>query len=272
MNQNYIKIALSFIRDMLFIAIVAKAISLSISFFIPSIGVYRNWSDIKSSIAYHRYDFWDAFVAPTKKRSNNNKNLQHINTPLFSIDNLMLKAVYKDKNGGYIVIEDKKDRKSKLLSMGEIYKGYKLIGIYPKKAIFTSKGKRYQVTFGKNDILILKSLNKQLPITKNIQVAVKQKDVLYYRKHFKEIWKDISINEYKKNGKIKGFRVDYININSIFGKLGLRAGDIIIKVNDEPLTNFNYAFELYKNIEDYDQIKLTILRNHKIKDIIYEVN
>ena len=87
-----------------------------------------------------------------------------------------------------------------------------------------------------------------------------------------KIWKNISIHEVKKNGKINGFKVNKINQNSVFAKLGLKEGDLIIKLNNKKLDSYREALKIYKHIDDLDSVQIVVMRNNQEVELVYEIN
>jgi len=53
---------------------------------------------------------------------------------------------------------------------------------------------------------------------------IERHDVYDYVNHFDKIWKEISIDGSRKNGKLDGFLIKWIKPNSILAKIGLKKG------------------------------------------------
>jgi len=262
-NQQFLKI----IFNIFILALIGKGISLVFSLFLPHFGV--NYIKDYSINLYHSYNFSKAFGL----YSNSKKTISI--KPTYQLKNIKLKAIYiNNKNGkGLIVIEDRK--KLFFIFTGDTFKGYKLIDITPTKAIFEKDNKHYELSLKeeslKDKIDIITSSNSKIILNKKI--AILKKDIDKYKKNFNEIWKNISITEERdpQTKKIKGFRITYINKNSIFSKIGLKKDDIIIGANNKIFHNYADVFKLYNNIDKYNAIKLMIIRNNQQKDIEYEI-
>lgn len=76
----------------------------------------------------------------------------------------------------------------------------------------------------------------------------------------------------REGRKIKGFKVNFVKRGSDFSKLGLKRGDIIKSLNGEELTDYNRAFEFYKNIDTVENLTLTIQRGQEEMELNYEIN
>ena len=224
------------------------------------------------TLPYLRFDVKNAFYIHNENRIKKPTKPQE---PLYKIDNMELTGIYREsETNGFIVFYDKRDRKQHILSVGEVYKGYRLEKITPQEGIFVRNNKRYRLSFKNN---LKKSVQSD-----NVTKIEKYEDeparivpktlVTKYTSDFKAIWKDISIKEEIKNGKIDGFKIRSIKRGSVFEELGLKKGDIIIAVNDKPIKTYKAAFDIYQNILKYSDIKIKILRNGVEKEFEYEIH
>jgi len=92
-----------------------------------------------------------------------------------------------------------------------------------------------------------------------------------YVKDMDKIWKDISLSQHRNNGKLDGFKINYVKKNSDFEKLGLKRGDVLKAINAQELNSMNAAMEFYKEINDIENLTLTVERNGKSEDLEYEI-
>jgi len=270
-NTKLISIAII----LLSLLLVAKLISLSVWWFLPSDGVEYTQAKSYKSI-YQRVNFKNMLDAPKKQPKIVEDSSTNSNGVEYSINNLLLKGLYGNKTSGYaIVAKLTQPEVTSVIGIGEIYAGYKLKEIYQDRVIFTKNSKDYKLT------LMNASKNNAL---NNVITKVKEKEIVYedehkvtrndinnYAAHPEKIWKDIGIKAYKKNGKITGFIVTRIKANSKMAQLGLQKGDIMIRANNIELTSPNDAINLYKNIKKIDTLELVVLRDGQEKEIIYEI-
>ncbi len=167
-----------------------------------------------------------------------------------------LKALYKDNDKGFVIIYDKKNI---FIDLNGYYKGYKLVTINKNSAIFEKNSKKY--------ILKFKNTNNNFTnISESEKVKIKKSYIKSVKNNPLKIWNNINIINTPN-----GYKITYIKPHSIFDKIGLKTGDIIIAVNNKKL-NDNLAWKLYKNIEKYEDLDITIKRNNTIKVIRYEIN
>jgi type II secretion system protein C len=201
-------------------------------------------------------------------------------------DPYKLNALFLGTGGDFIIIED--GQKVEFVNLGATYKIYKLVDIKMDKAIFEVYGSKYTLNVGKSETLPRKEIvtqtiteldgkatqiqPKEMKVTRTpryLQVA--KTELKNYTGDVKKIWKEIKIKDIKENGKIKGFEIKQIVPQSIFERLGLLQGDIIVAINNKKITKYSEAFYFYRNILKYKSLKITVLRNNQQKDIEYAI-
>lgn len=171
---------------------------------------------------------------------------------------LTLKAIYRNGKRGFVIIEDK--GKTHFVDLGTSYKGYKLIAIYPDSAIFQKNGKKYKIEFSKEK-------NTQHFTYEPYRQVLPKKTFIQYKNDLNAIFRNIGIAK-----DTQGYRITYVKKGSIFDRLGLKKGDILIEVNGRILNNDADAWDLYKNADKFDHYEVIILRNHQKKVLEYEVD
>ncbi len=179
--------------------------------------------------------------------------------PIATLKDIKLKGVYYDGQKGFVIIEDK--NKTYFIDLNKKYKGYKLIKIALNYAIFEKNQKEYKIVMKKEKI------HSNYKIINEPVKYVKKKVFLEYKNNLSKIWKNIGIIKTDK-----GYKITYINKNSIFYKLGLRRRDILLEVNGRKLKNDADAWDLYNNADKFNQFEIKILRDNQIKVLNYEMD
>ncbi len=224
------------------------------------------------------------------KRYNIKKNYQDKIIPTQTLEvkkqeykllaNVVLQAIYSmSEEKGWIVVAESST--THMLAVGESFKGYKLIRVYVNYVIFSKANVEYKLEL-KSDKKLNYSITKKAKTNKpqddeNIivlddKVSVKRAYLNSYINNFDKIWKDIRIKESRdSNGKINGFKVTDMNTKGVFGKLGLQKSDIIKAINNVELKSYNDAFNIYKKINNIENLQIKVLRNGKEMELDYEI-
>ena len=264
---------ISFLMRILVLLVVAKGISFAIWLYLPSTGVELN---IKENYQprYQRVDFKNMIQRVKKGQKEESERI--VNSIGTSITNMILKGLYGTKNSGFIIIALKADpKKTEIIAVGEIYKGYTLKSITPLSAIFEKNAKDYVLYLEKSKVKHNSSITEVKKISDiklDSKRAVTRQDISFYSKNPKQIWKDISIVEVKDGDNFKGFKVTKINKKSKFASLGLQVGDLVIKANNIRLKSYRDALNIYKNMGKLDVMQIVVLRNNQEVELVYEIN
>jgi type II secretion system protein C len=258
-NSMYI---LLFTR-LLVLLIIAKGISIAIYLYLPSDGVELN---MKSNYQpkYQRVNFKN-MISKVNILVEKSITQEQVGT---SITNMTLKGLYGTKSKGYIIVAMKSNlRETTILGIGENYQSYLLKSISASSALFEKDGAMFVLDIeGSRKI---KNIIERKVYAKN---NIAKEDISYYAKNPKEIWKEISISENKDGKDSKGFKVTRVNKNSKIYALGLRTGDVIIKVNNVTLNSYKDALGIYENIDKLDMVQIVLIRNNKEVELVYEIN
>lgn len=242
--------------------------------FLPKSGV--DFEDTSStSIIYKKYDGFYSKVNILKTPKINKKiEKKDIQT----LSKYILKAVYSTtSNGGWITIEEKSTKKSIILEQYEKLNNYTLTKLYKKYVVFENNLKEYKLELPKEkeisyEIDTKTSTGNEKIVVSEDSVSVNRKYLNSYVKDLDRVWKDIAIEDIRKNGVIEGFKINSVNKSSVFGKLGLKRNDIIKSVNGKVIKSYADAFKIYNEINRLDYLTIEVLRNNEMMELNYEID
>jgi general secretion pathway protein C len=262
------------------IIIVVKIIWTAISLLLlPNVGEEYN-SKSKAKALYYRVRLTNdsAVIAPVIMV----KRPKII--PVASMRGIKLLALYNSKDTLVVTVE--KNKKTMVLGKGDEIDKFLLISGGANYALFKKNGKEFKLNLNtekeiggepqRNNRDLRPVRNKEPSIKKNIVeqdgVKVINRSLLTnYTANPDKIWKDIGIGENKVNGKLNGFKINYVKKGSDFEKLGLKRGDLLMAINAEKLDSLSGVMGLYKDINNIENLTLTVERNGRSEDIEYEI-
>lgn len=195
------------------------------------------------------------------------------------IKDIKLKGTYIEGDGGFIVIEDRLG--TTFLHKGEKYVGYRLLEIYDNRAVFDKNGVHYDVVIDEEGQNRRKTAPTASRISKNNDheeigafepVVVTHQEVDSYIRNPNKIWRNIRIQEIRKNGQIDGFRVNYVKKGSFFDKSGLKSGDVIKGIDGNEIKSLSDVMKYYNNINNLDGLSLSILRGDSEIELEFNIN
>jgi len=270
MNINF-NTLLEKITPYAFVVLFAYVLMTILFLFLPKSGIeFLDNSNV--SLSYYKYDgFYSNIKSDTRKIEKETKNIE-------VLSKYQLKAVYStSSNGGWAIIQEKGSNKSIILEQYEKFNEYTLTKLYKNYIIFEKNLEEFKIELPLNrkvkyEVETETSLgNKNLIINGN-SITVKRNYLNSYVNDLGKVWKDISIKDIRKDGKIEGFKIYKVNKNSVFEKLGLKKNDIIRSINGNMLTSYADAFKTYNEINKLEYLTIEVLRNNEIVELDYEID
>lgn len=250
----------------LYLILLAFLIDSLLFFILPKNGV-DFVKDQSLSLNYTKYNFYSN-IKSYEIKNDAKQNIQ-------DLSNYKLKAIYYENiNSGWIVLEKNLGNESHILTYKEILDGYSLSKLFLNYVIFEKDKKEYKLEI-KEEYSNHEELNtssKQEIIIKNNGATVSRDYLNSYIKDTNKIWKNIEISEIRNGDKLDGFKINNINKDSVFAKIGLKEGDIIKMVNNSVLSSYSDALKVYGNMENTRYINMQILRNNELMELNYEIN
>ncbi len=201
---------------------------------------------------------------------------------------LTLKGIYKDNiNPKKSIAIISKNGVAKVASVGDEVFRYKLSEVEDGYVILEKGGKDYKLQLPKQkSISSSYSIPKRGNSTKKTpsssssgggvidngdQKVVAREVLNEYKSDMNKIWKNISLVDYRENNKLKGFRVRFVKRKSLFEKLGLRQGDVIVGINGESINSYSLPMKMLSNIDSMDGLILQVKRGNNEVELEYEI-
>lgn len=74
-----------------------------------------------------------------------------------------------------------------------------------------------------------------------------------------------------KDGKVEGFRVSEVKPKGIFGTIGLKNGDLLLRINDFPIDSPEKAIQSFASLKGQSRIKLDMIRDGQPSSFNYDI-
>ena len=265
LSNSYI---LRIVTRLLILLAIAKAISLVVWWLLPSDGVELQVKD-NYKPKYNKVDFKNMLDLTSSSQVKSNLKLQ-VSSDGISITNMLLKGLYGKGSSGFAIVALKSSSKiTSIVSVGEFFSGYTLKAIMNNGVLFTKAGKEYVLNM-EHSKLTKESVVRNVDNSKTKDVS--RKDIKFYAKNPKQIWKDIAITEVRNGKSIEGFKITRIKRNSKMANLGLKKGDVIIRVNNVDLKSYKDALDIYAKIDKLEAVEIVIIRKNQEMELLYEIN
>ena len=171
----------------------------------------------------------------------------------------LLGTVTGDEKEAYAVIEDTAVRRQNLYKIGDTIQNATLKMILREKVVLNVNGK--------DEILGIQKVSGSQKIRKpstelgragSQNITVKRSQIDSAIKDVNTLMKQVRIRPNFKNGKPDGFRLTGIRPNSIFYKMGLKSGDVIMGVDGKDIESVDDALKFYQNLQSSPNVQLQI--------------
>lgn len=192
----------------------------------------------------------------------------------------LLGTVTGDEENAYAVIEDERERRQQLYRIGDTIQSATLKMILREKVVLSVNGKdeileiEKQETGKSSGNLAAKNEQRSdsRPMTPRTQrISLRRSMLENATQNVTELMKDVSIQPYFENGIPGGLRLSRITRNSIFRRMGLRQGDIIVGVDGQNIQSVDDALGLYNRLKSASNVKLEIKRRGRPTILDYRI-
>jgi general secretion pathway protein C len=130
---------------------------------------------------------------------------------------------------------------------------------------------------GKDEILEMEKLSSEVKSKPqrigrheiSQRIHVKRSQIKNATQNISQLLQQVNIRPNFENGKSSGLMLSRIKPNSIFNKMGLMNGDIIIGANGEQIVSIDHAIKIYENLKSSNNVKLEIKRKGRNQTIDY---
>ncbi|MGD0278789.1 MAG: PDZ domain-containing protein [Smithella sp.] len=172
---------------------------------------------------------------------------------------------------GFIVVEERSSHKQKLYKLGDKIGQDKLIKITRNTA--TLKNGVREITLKIKETMegsllpnsSAKGRNSDIPRN----MTLNQKTVNESLSDFKSLTNQAVVRPFLDKGVQEGYIISNIVPNSLYEKMGLQNGDIIIDVNNNRMQNANDVMQVLNSMQSGSSIDLNVKRNGKTETINY---
>lgn len=75
----------------------------------------------------------------------------------------------------------------------------------------------------------------------------------------------------QKDGKVEGFRASEVKPNGVFGMIGIKNGDVILRLNDLPMDSPDKALQSFIALKGQNRLKLDLIRDGQPATFNYDI-
>ncbi len=172
----------------------------------------------------------------------------------------------------YAVIEEKGKGKQHLFREGDKIQRATIKSILRRKVVLNVDGRDEMLEMEQmRDDPRSPKAPRPTPPKSSANIRLKRSQMDDAVKDVNQLLQQVRIMPHFQNGKPDGLSFTNIKPNSIFSKMGLRNGDVILGVDDQQIETVDDALDLYERLKSSDQVRLRIKRQGRQKTIEYDI-
>lgn len=182
----------------------------------------------------------------------------------------------------YAVIEDTSTREQKLYHKGDQVQSATIKKILREKVILSVRGKDEVLEMQKEEepgmmggsspySRASASMGGSSGMMPSQQISLQRSMIQESIQDINKLMTQVKIMPNLENGEPNGLSVSNIQPNSIFRRMGLRNGDIIMGVDGQQIQSVDDALKLYQNLVNADGVKLQLKRRGRERSIDYSI-
>ena len=189
---------------------------------------------------------------------------------LTSLKIALLGTVTGNVQNAFAVIEETAKRKQGLYKIGDSVQNATVKKILREKVVLRVGTKDEILTMEES---AASRRDKRRAPSKYTQrgttITVNRKDIQSSLKDINKLMSQVRIRPHFKDGQSDGLSVSRIKGGSIFSKLGLRNGDIVQKINGDPINSPDEVLALYEKLKSGSRVSLEVTRRGRPKTMNY---
>jgi general secretion pathway protein C len=86
-----------------------------------------------------------------------------------------------------------------------------------------------------------------------------------------QIMTDARLRPHKRNGREEGFLLSEVKTGGIYHSLGLRNGDVLLRINEYDISNPEIALQAFTALRGMDRIQIDLLRAGSKMTMTYQI-
>jgi len=184
-----------------------------------------------------------------------------------------------DPKNSYAIIEDEKKREQHVYKLNDTVQNATVKMILADKVVLSVSGKDEVLNLEKRSAAASTATSvatasvsaaSATGTTQTTRISLRREQVNSAMENLSDLMTQVTIKPYNEEG-VEGLALSNIKPNSLFRRMGLRNGDVLVAVEGQPLTSADQALKLYENLKSSDSASVEINRRGRARIIQYRI-
>jgi general secretion pathway protein C len=162
---------------------------------------------------------------------------------------------------GYAIVEEKGKGKQKLYRLGEMIGSAKLVRVTRSTAVLADGEKEF--------VMKIKESAEGIPGRSGRDITLSKQTVTEGLGDLKSIMSQAIVRPFFHEGAQQGYVVSNIVPGSLYQKLGLQNGDVVMDVNNKKLESADDILQLVNVMQDGESVSINLMRGGKKESVNY---
>jgi len=167
---------------------------------------------------------------------------------------------------GYAVVEEKGKEKQKLYRIGEMIGSAKLVRVTRHTAVLNNAGRELVMKIRENSEMSQAGPGFRPP---GGNISVSKQEVTQSLGDLKSIMSQAVVRPFMSDGVQQGFVISNIVPGSLYERLGLKNGDIVMELNGKKLDSADDVLQLVNVMQSGGSVSVNLMRNGKAESLNY---
>lgn len=170
-----------------------------------------------------------------------------------------------DDNMGYAIVEERGKGKQKLYRIGDMIGSARLVRVTRNTAVLNSDGRDL--------VMKIKETAEGASMGRftgaGNSIAISRQEVMQSMGDLKSIMSQAVVRPYITEGAQQGFIISNIVPGSLYERMGLKNGDVIMDLNDKKLNSADDVLQMVNVMQTGGTISANVMRNGKNETLHY---
>jgi general secretion pathway protein C len=195
-------------------------------------------------------------------------------------------TVSGDAEQAYAVIEDNTKREQNLYRVGDTIQNATIKAILREKVVFSRDGKDEILTMedlsedAGSPTMAARGGGRPMPMQmpqpsaeggRQQRITIERTMIDEAFQDVNKLMSDIAVTPHEEDGQTVGLDLNRIQPNSLFRRMGLRNGDVLLGVNGQPILTMEDAMKMYESLRSSDNIQVQVKRRGQDRTIDYSI-
>lgn len=158
------------------------------------------------------------------------------------------------------------DGKAHVVKVGSTVGSYRVIQI-ERNYIVLSRGEERKAVGFRFSLPAVSAVPTQAKPSESLQAILQKKELEKVTADPGIMFRQMRLVPYVQGGRTTGFMFEWIDPQSLFAKAGIRAGDVLVSINNQDIRSGEDAFRILQALRNETSLKVNLLREGKPVEI-----